>query len=485
MTLANRVSAFFLVALAIALVSYSAVFYFLMRDYLYEDFDQELHGALHTLSASVEIEKDDAKWHPAEHGIDLNQRNLNDVIWIVCDERNQVIDRSPRIRRTDPEYQLLSNYARRAKPGVAHPGTLGTWRVLQKEMAAPEPKPIAEREPHEYASVRITVARSQAELVRALRRVALLVCVLPAAVWLIAAAGGRWFVRHALHPVRGMADRARSMTHADFGLRLPIGRSQDELADLGVAFNQLLDQLQSAFDRQRRFTGDAAHQLRNPLAVLQGQLDVARRRPRTTEEYERTLDVLIAQTTELRQIVESLLFLARSEGDAAVVHDERIALDEWLPQFLTRFNDHPRRNDIVLKRVDSTCISASMPLLGQLLDNLLNNALKYSAAGTPIELRLTRENGHVTIAVKDHGIGISAQDRASIFEPFFRSDEARRAGHPGTGLGLSVAARIAAVLNAELQCDSTPGEGSTFSVVFRAAPADDAKIQQFSPIAAV
>jgi signal transduction histidine kinase len=484
MTLVSRVSAFFLVALAVALASYSAVFYYLMRDYLYERFDEELHSALHILSASVEIEKDDAKWHPAEHGIDLKQRTLSDVLWIVTDERNQVIDRSPRIQRTDPEYQPLVRYARQA-PRAVRPGTIGPWRVIQKEMAAPAPKPLAEREPHEYASVRVTVARSQAELILAMRRVALLACVLPATVWLIAAAGGRWFVRHALRPVRGMADSARSMTHADFGLRLPIGPSQDELADLGVAFNQLLDQLQAAFDRQRRFTGDAAHQLRNPLAVLQGQLDVARRRRRTTEEYERTLDVLIAQTAELRQIVESLLFLARSEGDAAVAHVERIALDEWLPQFLSRYNDHPRRNDLVYKGADAAYISTSVPLLSQLIDNLLSNAFKYSAAGTPVELRVTRENGQVVLAVKDHGIGVTAHDRTSIFEPFFRSEEARRAGYPGTGLGLSVAARIAAVLNAELQCDSTPGEGSIFSVVFLAAQADNAKAQQLASVAAV
>jgi signal transduction histidine kinase len=485
MTLVNRVSAFFLVALATALISYSAGFYFLMRKYLYEEFDGELRSALHILSASVEIERDDAKWHPAEHGIDLKQRTLSDVIWIVCDERNQVIDRSPSIQRTDPAFQSLLDYARQADSGADHPGTLGPWRVLQKEMAAPQPKPIAEREPNEYASVRVTVARSQAELVLAMRRVAVLVCILPAAVWLIAAAVGRWFVRHALRPVRGMAASARSMTHADFGLRLPIGSSQDELADLGEAFNQLLEQLQAAFDQQRRFTGDAAHQLRNPLAVLQGQLDVARRRRRTTEEYERTLDVLIAQTAELRQIVESLLYLARSEGDASVPQRELIALDEWLPQYLSRFNDHPRRNDLIFEGGHATCISASVPLLSQLLDNLLSNAFKYSAVGTPIELQITRDQGHVTLAVKDHGIGISAKDRASIFEPFYRSDDARRAGYPGIGLGLSVAAQIAAVLNAEVKCDSIPGKGSTFFVVFHAAPANDARVEQFAAASTV
>jgi signal transduction histidine kinase len=464
MTLVNRVSAFFLAALAIALIGYSAVFYFLMRDYLNREFDDKLRNALHILAASVEVEPDDAKWHPAEHGIDLGERTLSDVIWIVCDERNQVVDRSPQVKRSDPIYQDIINNASQKESNEEATVELGQWRVLQKEMAAPRPKPVSEREPHEYASLRVTVARSQADLLLAVRRVALLVCVLPAMVWLIAAAGGRWFVRHALSPVRDMAKSARSVTHADFGLRLPTGPSHDELYELGTAFNRLLDQLQTAFDGQRRFTGDAAHQLRNPLAVLQGHLEVTRRRKRSAEEYERTLDVLIVQTTELRQIVESLLFLARSEGDKTFAKSEVVALDGWLPHFVSRFEAHPRRSDLKIQCESETYVMASLPLLSQLLENLLSNAFKYSDEGTQVVLNAKRNKDRVTIEIQDAGTGISPSDQKLIFDPFFRSEQARRDGYPGIGLGLSVADRIAQVLNSELKCESTPGEGSTFTL---------------------
>jgi signal transduction histidine kinase len=95
---------------------------------------------------------------------------------------------------------------------------------------------------------------------------------------------------------------------------------------------------------------------------------------------------------------------------------------------------------------------------------LLSNAFKYSKAGTPVELAAQRKDDHVAVIVKDHGIGIATKDCRSIFEPFFRSEEVRRGGYPGTGLGLSVAARIAEVLHAELRCESTPGGGSTFTL---------------------
>jgi signal transduction histidine kinase len=254
------------------------------------------------------------------------------------------------------------------------------------------------------------------------------------------------------------------MTQADFGLRLPVGSSHDELSELGSAFNHLLDQLQTAFDRQSRFAGDAAHQLRNPLAVLQGQLDVARRRPRTTEEYVRTLDVLADQAAELRQIVESLLFLAHSDADASPPQYEQLALDEWLPQYVTRWDGHPRKDDLRVQAESQAIVSASGPLLSQLLDNLIGNAFKYSQSGTTVSIVAERERDRALVAVADHGIGILPKDRRTIFEPFYRCEAARRGGYPGTGLGLSVAGRIAAVLNGELKCDSAPGQGSTFTL---------------------
>jgi signal transduction histidine kinase len=464
MTLVNRVSVFFLIALALALAGYSLVLYVSVRGYLNRQFDDELHSALQVLMASVEVEPDDAKWHPSDHGINLSEAALAKVDWIVCDERGQVVDRSAGLKRGDPVYEQLVTFARRAEPIAEDTAIVGDLRVLQRELAAPNPKPAAIREPYEYVRVRITVGRRQAELAQSLRQLALLVTAAPIVLWLIALGGGRWFVRRALFPVRAMAASVRAMNQADFGPRLVVGPQADELSEFGTAFNHLLDRLQTAFDRERRFTGDAAHQLRTPLAALQVELDVARRRPRSSAEYQQLLDTLARQTGELRQILDSLLYLARSEEDAIRPACQAIELDDWLAAHLARFAEHPRAGDLHLNACSGVSIETVPELLGQLVDNLLSNAMKYSEPGTPVEIGTRCEGDLALLSVRDRGIGISATDQQHIFEPFHRSEEARQRGIPGVGLGLSICARIAAALGGRLQCESERARGTTITL---------------------
>src|SRR5439155_4762880 len=135
-------------------------------------------------------------------------------------------------------------------------------------------------------------------------------------IWLLALFLGRAMSRRALRPLSSMACSARAMDASDRGQRLPSATAGDELEDLARAFNGLLNRLQEAFERQRRFTGDASHQLRTPLTAMLGQIDVALRRDRQADDYRRTLDLVHGQASHLRKIVEALLFLTRADLDA-------------------------------------------------------------------------------------------------------------------------------------------------------------------------
>lgn len=470
MNLVHRVSAFFLIALGLLLAGNALLVWSLTRFFLIQQLDHELIASLHTLVAAVEVEDDDAKWERSDHTIALGvTEDANTLRWAVLGDHNTFIDHSRNFSPGDQQedvalYQQLLRETEAEE--VSH--RFGQWRWMAKRLVAPHPKPLEVRSSDEYSEIRVVVARSAAEVEGTLQILAIMLSIFPVGMWLIAAVLGRWYCRRALHPVVEMARRARELTAADFRLRLPSGPRHDELADLSAAFNGLLDRLQQAFDQQRRFTSDAAHQLRTPLTVLLGQIDVVRRRPRTSHEYQQTLDVLRKQTEELQQIVESLLFLVQAENGASLPGVELRNSREWLADYLTRWDDHPRRGDLTVCTAGPLQVRTSWPLLSQLLDNLVGNAFKYSNPGTPVVVTLDRTDESLLIRVRDHGIGIPVEEQSSIFEPFFRSQNVRRAGIAGTGLGLSISASIARALNGRLTYAANEEGGSQFELVLHA-----------------
>lgn len=468
MTLITRVSWFFLIALGVILLGYSALLYGLSRYYLYREFDQRIHAALNTLVAAVEVESDDVKWEPSDHTVTLgSEHDRDDARWVVVNEQGLVVDQSENLPET-PEHLAILDYARHTFSTETEPQVQGDWRFLQTRLAAVAPKPLAERDTREHGALVVTVARSTANLTTTLNKLAGLVLALSTGAFLIAAICGRGFCRKALEPVGLMAASARTMGPANPRHRLPIATPGDELGDLGQAFNNLLDQLFQAYERQQRFTGDAAHQLRTPLTVLQGQIEVALRRPRSPAEYSETLQLLHEQVVELRQVMESLLFLARSEGEGDRPELTLLNLSEWLPEYRTKWKDHARYQDLRVHTEPDITAAVSAPLLGLLLDNLISNAIKYSQPGSAVVIDLRMQAGRIALEVIDHGIGIAPEDIPSVFDLFFRSHNARQSGVAGTGLGLPLAARVASSLDGRLECASVLTEGSRFTLLLPA-----------------
>jgi signal transduction histidine kinase len=263
-----------------------------------------------------------------------------------------------------------------------------------------------------------------------------------------------------------MAQTARQITAADLARRLPEAGTGDELQDLGRAFNDLLGRLQESFERQRRFTGDASHQLRTPLTALLGQLDVALRRERGPEEYRRVLSTVQGQASNLTRIVEGLLFLSRADAESLAPALGRLEVRAWLNEHLSSWAAHSRAADLRRDFVGDcpVWVQTHCPLLAQALDNLLENACKYSDTGSPVTVHLWQHGGEVCVAVEDHGRGIDAADVPHVFEPFYRSPQARQLGVAGVGLGLAIAARIVKALGGRVEVQSEIGRGSQFTM---------------------
>ncbi len=467
MTLTARLSAFFLATLAAVLLAFSGALYGLADRHLHRRLEDRLAASVRTLASAAEVEPDGVEWEPHTHPLGLTAGPFGDDLrWAVADDSGAVIDRSPQ-----PDVEpLLVAAAAAFGAGHRNPRRLDhggrAWEVARLRLAsADRPGGPPERRPGRYAALVLTAAVPLEPVRGELRALALALAGLTAAVLAAALVAVRAVCRRALAPVVRMADAARAMGAADLTHRLPAPPARDELAELARAFNGLLDRLAEAFERERRFAGEASHQLRTPLTALIGQLEVALRRDRDAAEYRRVLGTALEQAARLRRVVEALLFLARSAVDARLPEVDRVDLAAWVPTRLRAWADHPRAADVAFAGPAQGVPAAIHPdLFGELLDALLDNALKYSAAGTPVVVRVGCEAGSGWVEVEDRGCGIAAEDVPHLFRPFFRSESARRRGVPGVGLGLAVAARVAAALGGAIAVESEPGKGTRVRV---------------------
>jgi signal transduction histidine kinase len=473
MSLVTRVSVAFLVALALALGAFSACLYYVAGLRLRLALDQELEATL-----------DRFPDHPAGE--------TGHVTWAIYDEAGRRMESTPGAERPMIlDGRDLVPLAVDLATTIAGPDGL-RWRVLarpfgggrhrggppegrggehrQEKSARDERKgagPGRERE----RPTRVLAAWASLEPVEAeIRSLATILPLLSLGLWVLAAVIGHHFGRRALAPLSAMARSARDMPFDD--CRLPSPGTRDELDEFASSFNGLLDRLHVALERQRQFTGQASHQLRTPLAALIAAIDVARRRPRTVLEHERILDGLRNDSVRLWRVVEALLFLARAESEAGLPDRERLDLSAWAAEQVVAWSGHERAADIRFEGHDGDPLWTRVhaPLLGQLLDNLIENACKYSEPGTPIIATAWSEPEAVAIAVEDCGCGIPKEELEHVFEPFYRAESARRLGHAGVGLGLAVARRIVATHGGTIVAESEPGRGSRFVVRMPRAP---------------
>jgi signal transduction histidine kinase len=469
MTLASRVSFFFLGSLALTLAGFSAALYFLAARHLDRQLDQRLESALAALTAAVEIKDDGVEWEPHQRRLDLPG-----VRWLARDPSGRAVGSSaePLPEGIAPPADGRGGPIRESR--TASGGE--SWRVSQVVVRpADPPRPQkhnqsgnhqqADHDGNTLAALVLTAAAPVGPNDAALRWLAWTLAGLCVAVWSVAALVGGRLCRRSLAPVAWMAQSARSIQASEPARRLEVPATNDELEELGRSFNGLLDRLQEAFERQRRFTGEASHQLRTPLAVMLGQVEVALRRERPPEEYRRVLGVVAEQAGRLHRVVEMLLFLARADAEAALPDVEPLPMRPWLRECLKSWAGHPRAADLRAELGDDEpSAAAHAPLLGQALDALIDNATKYSPPGSPVVVSLRTDGASVLLCVEDSGCGIDPEDLPRLFEPFFRSPRQSGSNPGGVGLGLAIARRAVEAMGGTLSAASGPEGGSRFVV---------------------
>ncbi len=313
----------------------------------------------------------------------------------------------------------------------------------------------------------VVVGQSLKELESAQQHLLLLLAISNPVALLLASLGGLWIAHEALKPVDRLTRAAERIGRGNFSERVEEPRTKDEIGRLAATFNEMISKLEQAFERERRFTADASHELRTPLAVLRGDIEVALRRDRSTEEYKRVLDSSLEEIERITRLTEDMLTLARSDAGDKIVELAPVRLDRLAAEAHSYIRPIAESAGVALASEGTQSqivVEGDEKRLKQLLVNLLENAIKYTPAGGSVRLSLAAKDSSALIEVSDTGRGIPAVSLPHVFERFYRQTDPRDSRVSGFGLGLAISKWIVDAHRGSIEVESEEGEGSRFTV---------------------
>jgi signal transduction histidine kinase len=292
------------------------------------------------------------------------------------------------------------------------------------------------------------------------------------------------YVGKSLAPINELTRHAALMANRvtnrqGFWAPLPVSSPHDELGRLARTFNQLLHSVDSAVLQLRQFVTDASHELRTPLAVLHGETELVLSKPRSADEYRQTLCIFDDEFKKLTRIVEGLFTLSLADAGQLRLIREPLYINEVLEEACTLVASRARSKSIsIMRDLDhEIACTGDEAFLHQLFLIFLDNAIKYSPVGTRILVTLERHDSLIQARFQDQGIGIAKEHLPFIFDRFYRATHSTSGEAQSGGLGLAIAQAIATSHGGTIECDSTVGVGSTFTVILPIIHPEDAELQ--------
>jgi two-component system, OmpR family, sensor kinase len=324
------------------------------------------------------------------------------------------------------------------------------------------------RADHERAFYWVLVAHPVAELQVLLHRLRLLVVASAVVILLTTVLTDMLLTRRVLRPLEAIVGRARTLGESNLSERLPHPGEPGELAQLVETLNDMLSRLEDGFEAQRRFTADAAHELRSPLTRLRTEIEVAMRRPRDLEEYQRILALTLEEIQRLGGLTENLLALARLDsGEGREVTSRYTRLASVVDGVVARFSATAKAKHIALC-VDPAAADVAVRLAASMVEvivaNVIDNAIKFSPAGSRVDLNVVGTGDEAVITIADRGPGIPVDELPHVFERFYRGRLPRAVGASGVGLGLAIVHTLVERQHGRIDIESEVGLGTEVTI---------------------
>ena len=271
--------------------------------------------------------------------------------------------------------------------------------------------------------------------------------------------------KRVLKPISDMADTAAKLSANNLSDRISVEGTKNELKDLATVINGMLDRIELSYNSQKQFVSDASHELRTPIAVVQGYIGMLNRWGKTDKDVlDESITAISQEAESMKELVDRLLFLARHDKKTLMLEMETFDPLEVLSEVHREARLLSSAHRFELAPAQNALITGDKGMIKQLMRVLVDNAIKYTPEGGAITLGVKRDGASVLLSVSDTGPGIAASELPKVFERFYRCDTARKSQTSGHGLGLSIARIIVTAHGGKLKVRSKVGAGTVFTV---------------------
>jgi len=271
-----------------------------------------------------------------------------------------------------------------------------------------------------------------------------------------------------LHPIEGMTKDIKEISSNSLEKRLNVSTAKDELKDLAISFNGMLDELHEMYDKQSMFVSDASHELRTPIAVIQGYASMLDRWGKDDPEVlAESLSAIKTESENMKELVEKLLFLARADKNRIVLDKEFFNINDLINEIIKETEMIAPAHTIHSKLNFEGQLFGDHNSIKQALRVFIDNSIKYTEAGGSVSILLYKKENNVIIGIEDTGVGIPNEDIPHIFDRFYRADKSRTKETGGNGLGLSIAKWILDQHHCKVNVTSTINVGTKILIAFK------------------
>ena len=477
-----KLTLWYVLILGILLISFSSFLYFTLSKSLHRDVDNKLSSLAKLIASESTSPLSKFGFGNIDQTLEtsMNLKPIGKFIQVL-DESGNIGRKSENLKNVQLPISLHA--LKNASKGLV---TFETNRSFENTPLRIITFPLVE---NNHVTKIVQVASSLEEVEEALNTLFIILVITVPLALMVASLGGQFLAHKALKPVDHITQTARMITSQNLNQRIIPPKVKDEISRLIETFNEMISRLDQSFRQIKQFSSDASHELKTPLTILKGEVEVMLRKERTPQEYQHTLKSNLEEINRMSQIVEDLLILSKADTGDIRLNKGDISLTEILNEVVAQMDMLAKSKRLHLSTSNhhrDIHIFGDALRIRELFINLIENGIKYTEEGGSIHIALQKENELLVgnpsdrmkrekeefakIIVSDTGIGIAKEDQEKIFDRFFRVDKARSREQGGSGLGLSICKWIVEAHQGEIKVESELGKGSSFIIILPLFP---------------